>query len=73
MLLYYVYCYLFFSVVVGFCCLDGAEEQQIDEVDEIVTSDTVMTQNAKGDKVLATPAVRRLALENKVNIIIKES
>ena len=51
--------------------LDSMESGQVDQEDVAVTTpDTIshIMQEVKGNKVLATPAVRRLALENKVSI-----
>lgn len=50
--------------------LDSMEAGQVDQEDIAVASPDPMThimQDVKGNKVLATPAVRRLALENKVH------
>ena len=48
--------------------LEEVECEEVDEVDEVMAPDplSVMTQDVKGHKVLATPAVRRVASENKV-------
>ena len=51
--------------------LDSMEKGQVDQEDVAVTAADQMShimQDVKGQKVLATPAVRRLALENKVRL-----
>ena len=60
------------QVVSCFLCsvTDSMEPGQVDEVTDISVSPSdpqeAMVQEVKGHKVLATPAVRRLARENNV-------
>lgn len=50
---------------------DSMEEGQVDQEDVQITSGDDFTKSTtqiiKGNKVLATPAVRRLAMENNVS------